>query len=218
MTTRINQVNAKILKNLTSCFATYYKNSFATAEAAKQVGWRDVVAQKQRFAALAQLLPNGAPFSINDLGCGHGDLLLFLCNLGCEAVDYAGYDVMEEMIQRAKAKHGNLDREFALIKAASEMRIADFTVASGIFNLRADLSDEEWLAYIHDTLAQMDAKSSKGFAFNCLTKYSDAKYMRPELYYADPLLIFDHCKRKFSKNVALLHDYGEFDFTVIVRK
>jgi hypothetical protein len=42
--------------------------------------------------------------------------------------------------------------------------------------------------------------------------------MKPELYYADPLFMFDHCKKKFSKNVALLHDYEEFDFTIIVRK
>ena len=91
-------------------------------------------------------------------------------------------------------------------------------MASGIFSLRMDVVDEKWLAYILDTLMQIDAKSIKGFAFNCLTKYSDAEYMKPELYYADPLFIFDHCKKKFSKNVALLHDYEEFDFTIIVRK
>ena len=32
------------------------------------------------------------------------------------------------------------------------------------------------------------------------------------------LFFFDFCKRNFSRNVALLHDYGLYDFTIIVRK
>ena len=95
---------------------------------------------------------------------------------------------------------------------------ADYTVASGIFNLRADLSDTAWMAYILETLGHMNAASRKGFSFNILTKYSDADRMRPELYYADPCFFFDYCKRTFSRDVALRHDYREYDFTMIVRK
>ena len=208
----------KIITKVTYGVAPYYKKAAGKNDAAKQVGWRDAVAQERRFRALAHLLPLDKAFSINDLGCGQGDLLYFLLNRGLKALDYAGYDVIEEMIGLAKQKYGNGNGKFSLVKEPSEIRKADFTVASGIFSLRMDVVDEKWLAYILDTLMQIDAKSIKGFAFNCLTKYSDAEYMKPELYYADPLFIFDHCKKKFSKNVALLHDYEEFDFTIIVRK
>jgi hypothetical protein len=51
-----------------------------------------------------------------------------------------------------------------------------------------------------------------------LTSYSDPDRMRSDLYYGDPCLFFDHCKRTYSKQVALLHDYGLYEFTVIVRK
>ena len=60
--------------------------------------------------------------------------------------------------------------------------------------------------------------SLRGFASNFLTKYSDAGKMRFDLYYADPLFLFDYCKRNFSKNVALLHDYHLYDFTLLIRK
>jgi hypothetical protein len=50
-----------------------------------------------------------------------------------------------------------------------------------------------------------------------LTKYSDADRMRGDLYYGDPAFFFDHCKRSFSRNVALLHDYGLYEFTILVR-
>ncbi|REM56201.1 class I SAM-dependent methyltransferase, partial [Mycobacterium tuberculosis] len=48
--------------------------------------------------------------------------------------------------------------------------------------------------------------------------YSDASKMRDDLYYADPCALFDLCKRRYSKSVALLHDYGLYEFTILVRK
>jgi hypothetical protein len=58
----------------------------------------------------------------------------------------------------------------------------------------------------------------RGFAFNMLTSYSDADRMRSDLHYGDPCRFFDYCKRTYSKQVALLHDYGLYEFTVLVRK
>jgi hypothetical protein len=73
---------------------------------------------------------------------------------------------------------------------------------------------------ILQTLQQMNRLAIKGFSFDMLTGYSDAERMaqRPDLFYADPLFFFDLCKRNFSRNVALLHDYGLYDFTLLVRK
>ena len=72
--------------------------------------------------------------------------------------------------------------------------------------------------YVESTLDVLDRTSRLGFAFNCLTSYSDAAYMRPNLYYANPGQLFDLCKRRYSSQVALLHDYGLYEFTILVRK
>jgi hypothetical protein len=64
----------------------------------------------------------------------------------------------------------------------------------------------------------MDRAACKGFAFNCLTTYSDPERLRDDLYYGDPCYYFDLCKRLYSRHVALLHDYGLWEFTIIVRK
>lgn len=42
--------------------------------------------------------------------------------------------------------------------------------------------------------------------------------MKDYLYYADPCFLFDHCKRNYSDRVALLHDYGLYEFTMLVTK
>jgi hypothetical protein len=91
-------------------------------------------------------------------------------------------------------------------------------VVSGTFNMKLDASQEDWTELVVENITRMNEHSQKGFSFNLLTKYSDPEYMRPDLYYADPGFFFDYCKRHFSKNVAVLHDYGLYDFTILVRK
>ena len=51
-----------------------------------------------------------------------------------------------------------------------------------------------------------------------LSTYSDVERRRADLYYADPHMVFDYCKRTFSPAVALLHDYPLYEFTILVRK
>ena len=41
------------------------------------------------------------------------------------------------------------------------------------------------------------------------------KKMKDYLFYADPCQLFDYCKQNFSKQVALLHDYRLYEFTII---
>jgi SAM-dependent methyltransferase len=197
----------------------YDKNLESHGPGAQGVGWKNQEAQLIRFEQLSKLLPLQKTFSINDLGCGVGDFADYLQQKGYEGFTYTGYDVLQEMVTLAKDKHISQSHlTFELIKDAGEIREAHFTMASGIFNLRYANTDKHWLAYIINNLHQMNEKSSKGFAFNALTKYSDKDKMQDYLYYSDPLYLFDYCKKHFSRNVALLHDYNQYDFTILVRK
>jgi hypothetical protein len=96
--------------------------------------------------------------------------------------------------------------------------LADYGLASGILNVRMGRSAAEWQSYLEDTLDVLNRTSRLGFAFNCLTSYSDADKMRDYLYYADPCILFDFCKRRYSRNVGLLHDYELYEFTILVKK
>lgn len=209
-----------MLENINKDLQEFYnKNLQSHGPGAQGVGWKNQEAQMIRFEQLARLLPSQKPFAINDLGCGVGDFAIFLQQKAFTDFTYTGYDVMEEMVRLAREKHSDsANREFVQIEHAANMNHADYTIASGIFNLRYGNADEQWLAYILDNLHQMDSKSTAGFAFNALTRYSDKDKMQDYLYYADPLYLFDYCKKKFSRNVALLHDYNQFDFTILVRK
>jgi hypothetical protein len=102
-----------------------------------------------------------------------------------------------------------------LIRSASVTLMADYSFASGIFNVRLDADEDAWLRYVQDTVRNLAAQSRKGFAFNLLTTYCD--YREGHLFYGDPLWWFDWCKREITSQVALLHDYPLFEWTLIGR-
>lgn len=197
--------------------ADYYSAKLAEhGETPRGVDWNGEASQELRFDQLAQVIPQSAGFSLNDLGCGYGALFDYLSSR-CRGFAYNGSDVSAEMIRAAQDRHANSpNARFSV--AAEPPEMADYGVASGIFNVRLGHSDAEWFNYLEATLDVLDRTSRLGFAFNCLTSYSDADKMRDYLYYADPCVLFDLCKRRYSRHVALLHDYGLYEFTILVKK
>ena len=198
--------------------ATYYAEKLAEHGATPRgVDWNGEESQMVRFAQLCKIIDPETPnFSLNDLGCGYGALLHYLRDNHANCT-YLGVDVSQEMITVAEQRHTAADQA-RFITAAEPDGAADYGLASGIFNVRLGRSDAEWLDYLQATLDVLDRTSSFGFAFNCLTSYSDEDKKRDYLYYADPCRLFDLCKRRYSRQVALLHDYGLYEFTILVRK
>jgi SAM-dependent methyltransferase len=198
--------------------ATYYAEKLAEHGATPRgVDWNGEESQKVRFEQLCKIIdPKTSNFSINDLGCGYGALLEYLRDEQA-ACSYLGVDVSQEMIKVAEQRNAAADRA-RFITSAEPDEVADYGLASGIFNVRLGRSDAEWFDYLQAILDVLDRTSSLGFAFNCLTSYSDRDKKRDYLYYADPCRLFDMCKRRYSRQVALLHDYGLYEFTILVRK
>jgi SAM-dependent methyltransferase len=177
--------------------------------------WNSETSQNIRFDQLLKVVESQT-FSLLDYGCGYGALADYLETKGFIA-EYYGYDILESAIETARQAHREKPRR-SFFTEKTGLPLCDYTVASGIFNFRGEQSFEEWTEYVLDVLNEFNQLSRRGFSSNFLTKYSDADKMRPDLYYADPLFLFDYCKRNFSRNVALLHDYRLYDFTILVRK
>jgi SAM-dependent methyltransferase len=204
-------------RNLLAEVADYYSSKLAAhGDTPLGVDWNGEAGQVLRFEQLARVIDPAAAYSVNDVGCGYGALFDFLAPRH-PGISYMGCDISADMVAAARARHpGDGRAQFAL--GAQPPAVADYSVASGIFNVRLGRSIAEWREYVESTLDLLDRSSSRGFAFNCLTSYSDADRKREDLYYADPCELFDHCKRRHSRDVALLHDYGLYEFTILVRK
>lgn len=197
--------------------AGYYSSKLAEhGDTPHGVDWNGEESQVLRFEQLCKVIDQPTGFSLNDLGCGYGALCEYL-NSRYQDFTYEGCDVSSNMIQAAENRYASrLNASFAV--AAEPSQMADFGIASGIFNVRLGRSDAEWRDYLETVLDVLNLTSHRGFSFNCLTSYSDTDKMRDYLYYADPCALFDLCKRRYSRHVALLHDYGLYEFTILVRK
>ena len=206
------------LKNdFISNIAHYYSEKLERFGATPQgVDWNGDASQALRFCQLSKIIQPSTHFSINDLGCGYGALYDFLTSQ-YQNFSYSGFDISTDMVTAAKMIYKN-NNNVDFKHSEKIDTTSDYSVASGLFNVRLDQSDQNWDAYIKETLSMLNLNSRLGFAFNCLTSYSDSEKMRDHLYYANPNELFDFCKRQYSRNIALLHDYDLYEFTILVRK
>ena len=178
------------------------------------VDWNSRESQELRFEQLLRIC--GSEFAdVNDYGCGYGALADYLSGKGAP-FRYCGYDAAPEMIEAAIARHGH-DPHSVFFADRSAVGRRPFTVASGVLYVKQQASEADWWAYVRDALDDLAALSEKGFAFNLLTSYSDAHRRQPHLFYAAPEDVFRYCIGRFSRHVAVLHDYPLYEFTVLVR-
>jgi len=207
-------MNKKILQDVNEYY-TQKINDYGASPLG--VDWNSEASQIIRFEQLSQVINPASKFCLLDIGCGYGALYDYLkcCHY---QFDYLGLDVSQEMIDIAIKEHQDLKNANFYVGDRLANEAINYTLASGIFNVRLEHSSAEWMEYIKEVVYYMNTISQNGFSFNCLTSYSDQNMMKDYLYYADPCFWFDFCKTHFSRNVALLHDYTLYEFTVIVRK
>jgi SAM-dependent methyltransferase len=204
-------------KDLLNTISDYYsKRILEHGATPKGVDWNGEESQNIRFNQLMKVVENETEtFSLLDYGCGYGGMLEYLHPAYGSRMNYVGLDISTEMIKAAKEKHAN-NANFYL-ELPDNFKV-DYLVASGLFNVRQEISDKDWFEYIIKTLNEFNQLSLKGFSFNILTSYSDESHKRDYLYYAKPEDLFAYCKTHFSKQVALLHDYPLYEFTILVKK
>jgi SAM-dependent methyltransferase len=195
----------------------HYKDKFAQhGPTALGVDWNGPESQRLQFAQLLKLLPPGEDISVNDFGCGYGALVEVL-QARWPRVRYRGYDLNPDMIAVARERYSGQET-VRFDVAERPLDAAEYGMASGVFTLRLGRSDAQCFSDMQDSLDALHATSRDGFAFNTLTSYSDADRMRDYLYYPNPCDLFDLCKRRYARDVALLHDYGLYACTLLVRK
>lgn len=167
----------------------------------KAVQYSDEKSQTERFKILCGIDPHLQ--SVVDVGCGLAHLYSYLQSTGFTG-KYCGLDFVPDFIAANKEKYAHDDQT-----AFSEFDITsqeipsgyDYIMLSGVFN---NLMDDNETFMLHAIRKMFDA-AAKGVAFNAMSTYVD--FQADNLYYSDPLRVFDFCKRNITKKVTLRHDY-----------
>jgi SAM-dependent methyltransferase len=196
--------------------ARYYDSKLAAhGTTPAGVDWNSDASHALRFEQFMPLLDGEAGVSIGDYGCGYGALLEYLRRRGWDG-PYLGFDAAKAMVAAGAARHAG-DRRVRFVATRAGLEPSDYTIASGIFNVRLAVADDRWRDYMLDTIRDIASVSRRGFGFNALSTYSDRDRRRGDLYYADPRDTFDYCMQLWPRRVMLRHDYDLYEFTILVR-
>jgi SAM-dependent methyltransferase len=192
-----SNAQSSILKGVASYYASKLDLHGATP---RGVDWNDTDSHERRHRQFLRLLDGSPNASIIDIGCGFGDFFRFLRTTGHQG-RFVGYDIAPSMIAKALELHGRA--------ADREWRVG--------FNVKGDVPDEAWADYVKQTMATLARAGSRGFAFNVLSLSSDPGRRRSDLFYADPAEMLAYCLSHYGRSVALLQDYGLYEFTIVIR-
>ncbi|WP_044559019.1 class I SAM-dependent methyltransferase [Azospirillum sp. B4] len=199
-----------------TAIGSYYSAKLAEhGTTPRGVDWKDGESQRLRHQQFLRLLADDPQAGVVDLGCGYGDFLAFLRAAGHQG-PYAGYDVAPAMIEAARHLHGPAAGHGFHVGALPAAP-ADYAVASGIFNVMRGATLAEWSDHVWRTVDVLARAGQRGFGFNLLSLSSDPNRRRDDLFYADPAATLRTCLDRFGRHVALLQDYGLWEFTVLVR-
>lgn len=196
----------------------YYTKKLQThGPCALGVDWACELTQQLRFVQFLALCRSRRPFSINDLGCGYGALLTFLHKRrpGLVAA-YHGIDLSAAMVEAARTAHSaDICAEFSL--GTRPERIADYSVASGVFNVKLAHPLRVWDSFVRRTLTDLRNCSTRGFAVNFLRPLNEATAPK-ELYCTEAKRWISYCRDDLGCDAEASSNYGLNEFTLIARR
>lgn len=181
------------------------------------VDWPSAETQDLRIAQLLQGFSFEQPCSLNDIGCGYGAALSTISkSLPAEEIDYLGIDLSSEMVRLAQLLwRGHASATF--IVGNISPRVADYSIASGIFNVKLECTRERWEELVRRTLRELCATSRQGFAVNFLDADGEPNDI-PELYRTWPEPWAKYCESECDSRVSIVSGYGLPEFSLRMSK
>ena len=214
LTSGLNQLFGQVGQYYSKKITTYGPTPFG-------VDWSCVPTQEMRFVQLLKICAfsggTNRAISLNDIGCGYGALLAFLDKRHRKKkIDYLGVDISPAMIAQARLRwKARAVTSFQV--GSSGFRVADYSVASGIFNVKLTQPTAMWEKMIGYILSEMHTTSQRGFSVNFLTPMPDGTSHIPELYCAPPDVWCSYCQQTLGAQVEVVTGYGLREYTLLVR-
>lgn len=194
---------------------SYYESNIAKGLPEYGIlGWESEEAQRLRFdMLLSRVALEGK--RLLDVGCGTGNLLEYINSRGIN-VRYTGVDILDKMIERAKAKQ--LDAEFIhadifrddIFKAGA----FDVVYTSGIFNLNLGNNRE----FLRNALEVFFRLSCSTVVFNLLHYASPDREDKYFYFHPDEVGEILAGFSGILKKTEFVEAYLKNDFTVVCVK
>ena len=180
------------------------------------VDWTCAATQKLRFVQLLRPCDKTSAASLNDLGCGYGALLAFCRERWPEwRLDYLGIDLSSAMVGAARSSWPD-EAGVRFVQGTRASRVADYSIASGIFNVCGSIERSDWEEFIRATLRELKPSSRQGFAVNFMAELAPGSSGPRELYRTPAAPWVEFCEQQLRARTTVIRDYGMREFTLWV--
>lgn len=174
------------------------------------LGWENQSAQYRRFAVLESLLEPGQ--KILDVGCGLGNLLDYF-QIHEHIVDYTGIDILELMVEKARAKHPAAHFEVQDIFREDCLPGHEFDIvfSSGIFNINLG-NNEEFLCKAVKRFCEF----SRGHVV-CSLLHERSPDKESRYFYSDPRRMSALISRSVPDcSISIIDNYLPNDYSLLI--
>jgi len=196
-------------KKITKKIFEYYQSLFEQyGFDPKSVGWGSKKGkQSSRFDILCQI-GNLSNSSILDVGCGFGDLFVYLHYRGIK-IRYHGVDINPNLVEMGKKLYPGLLLEQRDFEKKKFQKKFDWVLASGI------TSHGSTYPHLTKIMKEMFRICKRGFAMNFVSDKVD--YKVKGLFYSSPEKFLSITK-SITNRFVIRHDYMPYEFTLYVYK
>ena len=195
----------------------YYSSTVeAFGATPRGVDWTCAATQQLRFVQLLRHCDKTSPASINDLGCGYGALLAFCREREPDwRLDYLGVDLSGAMVRAARSSWPE-EPGVRFVQGTRCPRVADYSIASGIFNVCGAIARDDWERFIAGTLRELKTASRRAFAVNFMAVLDPGSSGPRELYRTSPDRWTEFCEQELGARTTVIRNYGLREFTLWV--
>jgi SAM-dependent methyltransferase len=185
------------------------------------VDWPKIEDVDKRYQVMLDVIKfdalNMASSSLLDFGCGTAHLLEFIGKKGYSNIQYSGLDISQKFIDVAKHKFPLIDFYCCdIFEEKSNIPTFDYIVMNGVFTEKRELTFDQMWDYFTKLITIVYEKSSKGIAFNVMSKNVD--WERNDLFHVSHDLLTEFLCKNITRNYIIRNDYGLYEYTVYVLK
>jgi len=167
--------------------------------------WNSRQSQRLRFEVMAETYPLGG-LRLLDAGCGLGDFLAFLEEVGAPPARYVGVDALESVIAEARKRTFATPAEFLLGDLVADPSLLatgqpEVVAISGTLNT---LSEKQFYA----TIERAWASAERCLLFNFLSTHHASRFGDGGgiVQRVDPVKVFA-CGLRLTCRIVVRHDY-----------
>ena len=130
-----------------------------------------------------------------------------------------GTDISEKIINQCNTNYKDIKKvNFDTIDILKNKKIKkhDYVFASGIFNVKNNISHKLWKNHVFNLIQKLYQNSVMGCAFNLITPFTT--FREKKLFYLSINELVIHLRKNISKKIIINHSYDLWEYTVYILK